>query len=335
MFHNFSFAHPWLLLLLLIVPLMVVWYMLRYKHIKAPVHIPSIEMFGAHNRSPRLLLFHLRFALRCLAVTMLIVALARPQSRLSLEVMEIEGIDIALAMDVSGSMKAEDFNPNRLEAAKAVAQQFIEGRKNDRIALVEFAGEAFTQTPLTIDHNVLDRQLKAMRTGLLEDGTAIGDGLATAINRIKDSKAVSKVIILLTDGVNNRGSIDPESAAELCKEYNIRLYTIGVGSRQGQVLFHDEHGIPFHAAVEIDEDLLTRMAESTDGGHYYRATDDHSLNEIFSQIDQSEKTRIEVTQYKHNKDEFMPFLLIALLALGFELLLHLDSFFGSARKNDN
>lgn len=323
MFDSFSFAHPWLLLLLLVVPLMVVWYLLRYKRIKAPIHIPSTDMFGKLSRSPRLFLFHLRFVLRCLAVTLLIIALARPQSRLSLEEMEIEGIDIVLAMDVSGSMKAEDFRPNRLEAAKEVALRFIEGRKNDRIALVEFAGEAFTQTPLTIDHNVLNSQLKAMRTGLLEDGTAIGDGLATAINRIKESKAVSKVIILLTDGVNNRGSIDPESAAELCSQYGIRLYTIGVGSKQGQVLFHDEHGLPFYAPVEIDESLLTRMAQSTDGGHYYRATDDNTLNEIFAQIDQIEKTRIEVTQYKQNKDEYKPLLLLALLALGGELLLRI------------
>ncbi len=324
MFHNFSFAHPWLLLLLLVIPLMIVWYLLRYKRIKAPLHIPSTDMFGTQQRSPRIVCYHLRFVLRCLAVAMLIVALARPQSKLSLEEMEIEGIDIVLAMDVSGSMKAEDFRPNRLEAAKEVALRFIEGRKNDRIALVEFAGEAFTQTPLTIDHNILNRQLKSMRTGLLEDGTAIGDGLATAINRIKESKAVSKVIILLTDGVNNRGAIDPESAAELCPEYGIRLYTIGVGSKKGEVLFHDEHGIPFYAPVDIDEALLTRMAESTNGGHYYRATDENTLKEIFSQIDQSEKTRIEVTQYKQTKDEYKPFLLIALMALGLELLLRME-----------
>ena len=262
--------------------------------------------------------------LRCIAVTLLIVALARPQSKLSREEMEIEGIDIVLTMDVSGSMKGEDFKPNRLEAAKDVALKFIEGRKSDRIALVEFAGEAFTQTPLTIDHNVLNRQLSAMRTGLLEDGTAIGDGLATAINRIKESKAVSKVIILLTDGVNNRGSIDPETAAELAGEYGIRLYTIGVGSR-GDVLYHDEYGRPFYAQADLDETLLTRMAENTDGGHYYRATDKNSLDEIFEQIDKIEKTRIDVTQYQQTKEEFKLFLLLALLAFGLELLLRIDN----------
>jgi len=324
MFHDFSFAHPWMLLLLAVVPLMVVWYVMRHKRIKAPIHIASTEMFGTQTRSWRQTCYHLRFALRCIAVTMLVICLARPQSRLSLEEMEVEGIDIVLAIDVSGSMKAEDFKPNRLEAAKEVALHFIEGRQNDRIALVEFAGEAFTQTPLTIDHPVLNSQLKSMRTGLLEDGTAIGDGLATAINRIKDSKAVSKVIILLTDGVNNRGAIDPETAAELAKEYGIRLYTIGVG-KKGEVLFHDDHGIPFYAQVDIDEPLLTRMAELTEGGHYYRATDKNTLNDIFAQIDKIEKTRIDVTQYKQDKDEYPLFLIIALLALGLEMLLRLDN----------
>ncbi|MBP5548511.1 MAG: VWA domain-containing protein [Bacteroidales bacterium] len=315
-----SFAHPWLLTLLVAVPLMVLWYLLRHKRIKAPLHIPSTEMFGKPLRTPRHVLYHLRFVLRCLAVTLLVVAIARPQSKLSFEEMEIEGIDIVLAIDVSGSMKGEDFRPNRLEAAKDVAREFIDGRHNDRIALVEFAGEAFTQTPLTIDHNVLNRQLASMRTGLLEDGTAIGDGLATAINRIKESEAISKVIILLTDGVNNRGSIDPETAAELAAEYGIRLYTIGVGSR-GDVLYHDEYGRPYHARADLDEQLLTHMAQATDGGHYYRATDKNSLKDIFEQIDKTEKTRIDVTQYHQTKEEFKLFLMLALLALAAEMLL--------------
>lgn len=324
MFTNLTFAHPWILLLLAVLPLMVIWYIARYKRIKAPIHITSNDMFGSSGKTLRHSLYHLRFVLRCIAVALLIVALARPQSKLSREEMEIEGIDIVLAIDVSGSMKGEDFRPNRLEAAKEVALNFIDGRKNDRIALVEFAGEAFTQTPLTIDHTVLNRQLSAMKTGLLEDGTAIGDGLATAINRLKDSKATSKVIILLTDGVNNRGSIDPETAAELTGEYGMRLYTIGVGSR-GDVLYHDEYGHPFHAQADLDEGLLTRMAESTDGGHYYRATDKNSLNDIFSQIDKIEKTRIDVTQYRQTKEEFKIFLLLALLALGLEMLLRIDN----------
>jgi Ca-activated chloride channel family protein len=324
MLKDITFANPWLLTLLVVVPLMIIWYLRKHKRIKAPMHIPSTEMFAGYRRTPRHIIYHLRFALRCLAVTALIIALARPQSKLSSEEMEIEGIDIVLAMDVSGSMKGEDFKPNRLEAAKDVALNFMNGRLNDRIALVEFAGEAFTQTPLTIDHNVLNRQLAAMRTGLLEDGTAIGDGLATAINRIKDSKAVSKVIILLTDGVNNKGSIDPETAAELAAEFGIRLYTIGVGSK-GDVLYHDEHGQPFHAQADLDEALLTNMAEATEGGHYYRATNKNSLKEIFDQIDKVEKTKIDVTQYHQTKDEFKPLLIIALLALALEILLRIDN----------
>ncbi|MBR3959008.1 MAG: VWA domain-containing protein [Bacteroidales bacterium] len=320
MFGNITFAHPWLLTLLATVPLAIVWYILKHNGIKAPLHIPSVEMFGDTGKSLRERLYHLRFVLRSIALSLLIIALARPQSKMSREDMEVEGIDIVLTMDVSGSMLGEDFRPNRLEAAKDVAQNFIDGRKNDRIALVEFAGEAFTQTPLTIDHNVLSRQLSSMRTGLLEDGTAIGDGLATAINRIKDSKAVSKVIILLTDGMNNRGAIDPESAAELCGEYGIRLYTIGVGSR-GDVLYHDERGVPYYAQSDLDEPMLTRMAESTDGGHYYRATDKNKLDEIFAQIDEVEKTRIEVTQYHQTKEEFKIFLILALIALALEMFL--------------
>ena len=324
MLKDITFANPWLLTLLVVVPLMIIWYLRKHKRIKAPMHIPSTEMFAGYRRTPRHIIYHLRFALRCLAVTALIIALARPQSKLSSEEMEIEGIDIVLAMDVSGSMKGEDFKPNRLEAAKDVALNFMNGRLNDRIALVEFAGEAFTQTPLTIDHNVLNRQLAAMRTGLIEDGTAIGDGLATAINRIKDSKAVSKVIILLTDGVNNKGSIDPETAAELAAEFGIRLYTIGVGCK-GDVLYHDEHGQPFHAQADLDEALLTNMAEATEGGHYYRATNKNSLKEIFDQIDKVEKTKIDVTQYHQTKDEFKPLLIIALLALALEILLRIDN----------
>lgn len=323
MFRGLTFANPWLLLLLAVVPLMALWYVARHRKLKAPIHIPGLEMFGTPTRTVRHGLYYLRAVLRCLAVTLLIVALARPQSKLNFEEMEIEGIDIMLSLDVSGSMKAEDFRPNRLEAAKKVAADFINGRTSDRIGLVEFAGEAFTQTPLTIDHQVLNQQLAAIRTGMLEDGTAIGDGLATAINRLKDSEAKSKVIILLTDGVNNRGAIDPETAAEIAKEYDIRLYTIGVGTR-GEATFRDERGVAFRAKADIDEALLTRMAKNTEGGQYFRATDEQSLRSIFSEIDNMEKTRIDVTQYRQVKDEFALFLVLALLALGAESLLRLE-----------
>ena len=324
MFGNISFAHPWILLLLVLVPAMIAWYVARHRRIKAPVHIPSLDMFGEAKPTMRQRLYHLRFALRCLCVTMLIIALARPQSQLSREEMEIEGIDIVLTMDVSGSMKGEDFKPNRLEAAKDVALKFIEGRKNDRIALVEFAGEAFTQTPLTIDHNVLNRQLSAMRIGLLEDGTAIGDGLATAINRIKDSEAKSKVIILMTDGVNNQGSVDPLSAAEIAALYDIRLYTIGVGSLgKAPFPFRDQFGRVHYqnVDVEIDEDLMQKMSAATVDGRYFRATNKKALQEIFEQIDEMETSKIDVTQYAQTKDEHAPWLWLALVALLLEALL--------------
>ncbi|MCR4829568.1 MAG: VWA domain-containing protein [Bacteroidales bacterium] len=317
-----TFANPWLLTLLAIVPLLIVWYCLRHRRQKAPIHISGLELFGTTVPTVRHWLYHLRFALRCVALTCLILALARPQSRLNFEEMQIEGIDIVMSMDVSGSMTAEDFKPNRLEAAKRVASAFIDGRTSDRIGLVEFAGEAFTQTPLTIDHQVLKQQLAAMKTGLLEDGTAIGDGLATAINRLRESEATSKVIILLTDGVNNRGAIDPETAAEIAAQYGIRLYTIGVGS-DNETTYRDERGRPYRAKGEIDEALLKRMAEHTDGGHYFRATNDKALQAIFEQIDEMEKTRIDVTQYRQMKEEFRLYLILALLALGGELLLRL------------
>ena len=269
-------------------------------------------------------MYPILFVLRMVAVIAVVIALARPQSKLSRQEMKVEGIDIVLTMDVSGSMLAEDFKPNRLEAAKKVAEDFIKGRKNDRIGLVEFAGEAFTQTPLTIDHNVLLSQLDKVKSGVIEDGTALGDGLATAINRIKDSKAASKVIILLTDGVNNQGSVDPKSAAEIAALYGIRLYTIGLGTRgMAPYPFRSPFGGTQYqnVPVEIDEELLTEMAHSTNGGEYFRATNKKSLESIFSEIDKMEKTKIDVTQYNQTKDEYLPFLLIAVLSLVLEIIL--------------
>ena len=254
----------------------------------------------------------------------MVVALARPQSQLSRQEMTVEGIDVVLAMDISGSMLAEDFKPNRLEAAKKVAADFIEGRKNDRMGLVVFAGEAFTQVPLTIDHQVLLKQLGAVKSGLVRDGTALGDGLATAINRIKDSQAESKVIILLTDGVNNQGSVDPLSAAEIAALYNIRLYTIGVGARgKAPFPFRDQFGRVHYQNidVEIDEDLMKQMASATGDGQYFRATNRKALQEIFDQIDEMETSKIDVTQYAQTRDEHQPWLWLAAIALLLEALL--------------
>ncbi len=323
------FAHPYLLLLLLIIPLMTVWYVLRYRKQKPALQFSNISLFKGLRKTFRQQAYPLLFVLRMIAVGALIVALARPQTKLSRQDMKVEGIDIVLTVDVSGSMLAEDFKPNRLEAAKKVAADFIEGRKNDRIGLVVFSGEAFTQVPLTIDHNVLLKQLYATKSGMIKDGTALGDGLATAINRIKDSEAKSKVIILLTDGINNQGSVDPQSAAEIAALYNIRLYTIGVGTQgMAPYPFHTQSGrVEYHnIPVELDEHLLTQMARTTDDGRYFRATSKKSLQEIFGQIDRMERSKIDVTQYAQTKDEYQIWLVLAALALLLEIILGLFYF---------
>ncbi len=324
--NHITFAHPYLLLLLLIIPLMVVWYVFRYRKQKPALQFSNITFFKGIRKTFRQRTYPLLFTLRMVAVCALIIALARPQTMLSRQEMKVEGIDIVLAMDVSGSMLAEDFKPNRLEAAKKVASDFIEGRKNDRMGLVVFSGEAFTQVPLTIDHPVLLNQLKDVKSGMIKDGTALGDGLATAINRIKDSEAKSKVIILLTDGINNQGAVDPLSAAEIAALYNIRLYTIGCGTHgMAPYPFRDQFGRVHYqnVPVELDEQLLTQMAESTNDGQYFRATNKKSLESIFKQIDAMEKSKIDVTKYAQTKDQFMGWLILASIALLLEILLGL------------
>ncbi len=321
---NITFAHPWYLLGLILVPLMVAWWLWRYRKQDAAVQHSDISVFDGLGRTVRVRLRWLPYALRVVAVAAMVVALARPQSSLSRQERTVEGSDIGMAMDISGSMLAEDFKPNRLDAAKKVAADFIEGRKTDRMGLVVFAGQAFTQVPLTVDHHVLLQQLGSVKSGIVRDGTALGDGLATAINRIKDSEAKSKVIILLTDGVNNQGSVDPMSAAEICKLYGIRLYTIGVGSLgKAPYPFRDQMGRVHYQNidVEIDESLMRQMAETTDDGRYFRATNRKALQEIFSQIDEMEKSKIDVTQYAQTKDEQAPWLWLAVLALLGELLI--------------
>lgn len=323
------FAHPYLLLLLLIIPLMAVWYVMRYRKQKPALQFSNISLFKGLHKTFRQKAYPLLFVLRMIAVGALIIALARPQTKLSKKEMKVEGIDIVLTMDVSGSMLAEDFKPNRLESAKKVAADFIDGRKNDRIGLVVFSGEAFTQVPLTIDHNVLLKQLYGLKSGMIKDGTALGDGLATAINRIKDSEAKSKVIILLTDGINNQGSVDPQSAAEIAAQFGIRLYTIGVGTQgMAPYPFRTESGrvVYQNIPVELDEHLLTQMARSTDDGRYFRATNKKSLQDIFGQIDRMELSKIDVTQYAQTKDEYQIWLIIAGLALLLEIILGLFYF---------
>jgi Ca-activated chloride channel family protein len=321
---NITFAQPWMLLGLALVPLLAAYYIWRYRKQNAAVQHSDIAVFAGVEKTLRVRLRWMPFALQTLAIGAMVVALARPQSQLSRQEMKVEGIDIVMAMDISGSMLAEDFRPNRLEAAKKVAADFIEGRKSDRMGLVVFAGEAFTQVPLTVDHHVLLKQLGAVKSGIIRDGTALGDGLATAINRIKDSEAKSKVIILLTDGVNNQGSVDPQSAAEIAAMYGIRLYTIGVGSLgKAPYPFRDQFGRVHYQNidVEIDEPLMQQMAASTNDGRYFRATNKKALEEIFSQIDDMEKSKIDVTQYAQTKDEQGLWLWMAFCAMLLAVLL--------------
>ncbi len=322
--NNITFANPWMLLGLVLVPLLVAWWIWRYRKQEAALQHSNIAVFDGVVKTWRVRLRWLPYALRVIAIGAAVVALARPQSQLSRQEMKVEGIDIVMAMDISGSMLAEDFKPNRLEAAKKVAADFIDGRKNDRMGLVVFAGEAFTQVPLTIDHHVLLKQLGSVKSGIVRDGTALGDGLATAINRIKDSEAKSKVIILLTDGVNNQGSVDPQSAAEIAAMYNIRLYTIGVGSLgKAPYPFRDQFGRVHYQNidVEIDEPLMQQMAAATGDGRYFRATNKNALKQIFNQIDEMEKSRIDVTQYAQTRDEQGRWLWIAMIALLLEVVL--------------
>jgi Ca-activated chloride channel family protein len=250
--------------------------------------------------------------MKLLALALVLLALARPQSSSSWQNETTEGIDIVFALDISGSMLAEDLKPNRLEASKEVALEFISTRPNDRMGLVVYAGESFTQCPLTTDHTVLKNLFLDIKNGMIEDGTAIGMGLATAVNRLKDSKAKSKVIILLTDGSNNAGAIPPLTAAEIAKTFGIRVYTIGVGTKgKAPYPFQTPWGKQYqHIEVSIDEETLTDIANTT-GGLYYRATDNQKLENIYREIDQLEKSKIEVIEYKKKSEEYLPLLLAA------------------------
>ena len=322
MFENIEFANPQLLWLLLLVPALIIWYVLRHKKQEAAVNFSDLKGMAKLPKTWKAYLRHLLFALKMAALALLIVALARPQSSSTNSTSNIEGIDIVMAMDVSGSMLARDLKPDRLTAAKNVASDFVEGRPGDRMGLVIFSGETFTQVPLTTDHGVMLNMLAEMKNGLIEDGTAIGDGLATAISRLKDSEAISKVVILLTDGMNNAGSVDPYTAAEMAKLFGIRVYTIGVGS-YGTAPYPVQ--TPFgtqiqQVKVEIDEKLLTTIANST-GGKYFRATNNQKLDEIYQEIDKLERSKIEVTEFRRLHEEFYPLVAWALALLLLEFLL--------------
>ena len=267
------------------------------------------------------------FILRLLALSCVIIALARPQTKFDEQQTEGEGVDIILAIDVSGSMTAQDFTPNRMEAAKKVAEDFVNNRPNDRIGIVIFSGESFTQCPLTTDHYVLINQIEQIRNGLLEDGTAIGSGLATSVDRLRNSKAKSKVVILLTDGVNNGGLIDPATATEIAKTFKVKVYTIGVGTDgYAPTPVSTPLGIVMqNEKVAIDEKLLKNIADQT-GGKYFRATDNKSLQNIYGEIDHLEKSKVEITTYHRFTEKFYPFIFAAMALLLIEILLKLTLF---------
>jgi Ca-activated chloride channel homolog len=322
MIKGITFANPHLLYLLLLIPLLVGWYFYRLRKNNADIRISSTDGFGDGSKSLRLYLYHGLYILKLLAIVLIIVALARPQTSLSRQDISIEGIDIILAVDVSGSMLARDLTPDRLEASKEVAMEFIDGRPNDRIGLVIFSGETFTQCPLTTDHAVLKSLFQDIKSGMIEDGTALGDGLATAVNRLKSSKAISKVIILLTDGVNNAGSLDPLSAAEIAKLYGIRIYTIGVGTTgMAPYPVQTPFGIQLqNMEVKIDETLLKEVSRLTDG-KYFRATNTVKLRQIYHEIDKLEKSKIDVTEFRKKNEEYLILALIACALIVLEILL--------------
>jgi len=317
-----NFVHPlYFLLLLLLIP-MIGWYIYKLRKSQASIQLSSIEGFDDAPKTFRVYLRHVPFILRIGAVTFLIIALARPQTMDKWSSTTTEGIDIVMSLDISSSMLAMDLQPNRLEAAKEVAASFINGRPNDNIGLVIFAKESFTQCPLTLDHAVLLNLLKDVKCGMLEDMTAIGHGLATAVSRLKESKAKSKVIILLTDGSNNAGEIAPMTAAEIAKTFGVRVYTIAVGTN-GQAPYPAQTAMGtkiIQIPVEIDEKILTQIAQLT-GGQYFRATNNRALQEIYREIDQMEKMKISTQEYSKKYEEYAYFAGIALALFLLELLL--------------
>ena len=313
-----TFADPLYLYMLAVIPAMVAFYVIKQQKTTASLRMPGLQSFTGARITFRHYLRHILFASRIIALTLLIIVLARPQATDKFQNTSTEGIDIVLTLDISGSMLARDFRPDRLEASKNVATEFISGRPYDRIGLVVFSGESFTQCPLTTDHAVLVNLLREIQSGMIEDGTAIGMGLATAVNRIKDSEAKSKVIILLTDGVNNRGEIAPATAAGIAKTYGIRVYTIGVGT-QGMAPYpvQTPFGIQYqNMPVEIDEAILQEISQTT-GGKYFRATDNDKLVQVYNEIDKLEKSKIDVKQFSRKEEKF---LIPALVAFGLLIL---------------
>lgn len=322
-----NFANPgYLLLLILIIPY-VVWYLLKNKKHEPTLCVPDTRAYNFSPKTYKNYILHVPFMLRVIALIMLIITLARPQSSNSWKDTEIEGIDIMMAIDVSTSMLAEDLKPNRLEASKKVASEFIAGRPNDNIGLTIFAGEAFTQCPMTTDQAALFNIFNSIDTdiaqnGIIQDGTAVGMGIANAVSRLKESKAKSKVIILITDGTNNSGDISPLMAADIAKSLGIRVYTIGVGTNGTAPYPMNVAGrIQYvNVPVEIDTKTLSEIAARTDGA-FYRATDNESLNKVYQDIDKLEKTKLNIKEYNKKSESYLLYAVLAFCALILELLL--------------
>jgi Ca-activated chloride channel homolog len=318
-FKNIIFGQPWAFWLLLLVPVLIYWYATR-KNGEGAIIISDSSAKGLSSWKTGFR--HLPFVCRLFAVVFIIMALARPQTRFAEQNVEGEGVDIVLCIDVSGSMTAQDLSPNRLEAAKAVAIDFVNKRVTDRVGIVIFSGESFTQCPLTTDRRVLVTAIENIRNGLLEDGTAIGSGLGTSVDRLRTSKSKSKVVVLLTDGENNGGLIDPQTAKEIAKAFQVKVYTIGVGTDgYAQQPVNTPMGVVMQSGkVSIDEKLLKEIANET-GGKYFRARDNDGLVRIYDEINKLERSKIEITNRTRSQEKFFPFIVAALLLILFELVL--------------
>ena len=311
----------YLFLLILLIPY-IMWYILKQRKNEASLQVSDTRVYAHAPKSYKIYLLHAPFILRVIAFVMLVLILARPQTTNNWKNTETEGIDIMIALDISSTMLAEDLKPNRLEAAKDVATEFISGRPNDNIGITLFAAESFTQCPLTVDHAVLLNLFQNIKCGIIEDGTAIGMGIANSVTRLKDSKAKSKVIILLSDGSNNKGDISPLTAAEIAKSFGIRVYTIGVGTNGlAPYPYPTAAGVQYiNIPVEIDEQTMNQIAETTDG-KYFRATSNSKLKEVYQEIDKLEKTKLNVKAYSKRQENYQPFALILFLCILGEILL--------------